>query len=296
MRKGPGVRSEALAAVLTLVAAGCSDIACPEGQVRMDQACLCSSGLPFDEEKKECPERSSTQPDGGTATAPTGTTEFPDDRNADPSTPSRRNDAAVPPGPPTPEPDSGASPGGSGGSDAGVVTPPAPPPGPEDDSTNPQNPEQTCVDRDPSPFDECVYGMPASCGDRRVWTGHEDCEVGINGATDDNCVRCHLTRYQVCGTQDDCVEVSRTRGEVRFGDVCMYGICTPQVCPPKSEEWCGAPESCPGVPGYETVLRAFTYCFIECGVNDRCPTGLTCDPSDWTCKGPGSHGTAAANQ
>lgn len=285
--------SVAAATALALVVAGCDEIECPVGLVPSGSACVCTDGRSFDEQTRACrlptDKPVANDPgDGGTSQGPAQ----PDASIAEPGA-GAPLDGGGGPG------DAGAAPvreGTEAGSPpaAGPIgsTPPAPSSGsaaPTPPGSTPVAPgpaavtDDSCDDGNTIPTDACVFGKNAKCHDHHVWLGHEDCEVGVGDATEQNCIDCRRTRYHTCARHQDCNGYLTNLGAgVFLPDICELNVCTPFGC--ERDEPAGACPRCPRIPGFQVIEKG-TGCWVKC-LSGACPLGLTCDPNLDTCVGP----------
>lgn len=279
-------RASAILRAVLMAAAmldGCGDIRCPTGTVAQGDSCVCANGEKPGEPSRDCsPDvRSDAPEDGG------GPIHRPDpdapgrmtvDAGATTTPPAASSDAAVLP-PTTAQPgeasDSGApvrpSTSVAGGSSTAPNT-----------STPAAGASDSCDDGNENPFDACANHRKATCGDGFIRTGHEDCEIGVSGATAQNCRECRRTRWLQCDLGTECTEGRTVLGDMLVGDACVNNICTPYACPPGASPDCTV--RCPELPGHFIEMKS-TWCMVTCGVFHPCPVGLKCDASMQICVG-----------
>jgi hypothetical protein len=140
-------------------------------------------------------------------------------------------------------------------------------------------PDDHCDDGNTDPFDACVNGRKAFCGDYVWHIGVEECEPGFNGWTKESCVNCKRVRYSRCEHHEECLgnPIYLPNGELRH-DLCISGVCTPFGC--DHGDLCSIP--CPPVGSYDVRLQG-TYCFIKCVGDQGCPKGLRCESESGSC-------------
>jgi len=130
---------------------------------------------------------------------------------------------------------------------------------------------EQCDDANDNPYDTCHEFKSTRCGDSIKQT-NEECEIGVGGRdawTRETCHPdyCRRTVYQSCAEEDElsCPERSD----------CVRGVCAKFVplCIDNSENC--EERKCPTIPGFRAHSLG-TSCFLECGPNGKCPSGLVC--------------------